>query len=50
MKRIKVGCSMGLVGCKIEDEIQIEDDEDVDQAVREWAFQNFEYWGEVINA
>lgn len=44
---IKVGCSLSLQGCKIEDEIEVEDSssqEEIEEDVREWAFQHFEYW------
>ncbi len=47
MKRINVGCSMGLQGCRIEDTIEVEDEatpDEIEGEVREWAFQHFEYW------
>ncbi len=47
---LKVGCSMGLQGCQIEDEIEIEDgttEEEVEAAAREWALERFEWWVEV---
>lgn len=46
---LKVGCSMPLSGCRIEGEIEIKDAataEEIDQCIREWAFENFEFWGE----
>lgn len=48
MKHIKVGVSMHLQGCKIEDVIEVEDDatqDDIDAEVREWALQYVEWWG-----
>ena len=47
MKKIKVGCSMPLSGCKIADEIEVEDtatQAEIDEAVSEWASDKFEYW------
>ena len=47
--KLKVGCSMGLAGCRIEDEIVVEDDataEDIEDAVREWALGHFEWWSD----
>lgn len=47
MKRIKVGVSLGLQGCEITDEIEIEDDvsaNEVEAEVREWALQHVEWW------
>ena len=47
MKRIAVGISMGLQGCKIEAEIQVEDNaspEEIEDEVREWALQHVEWW------
>ncbi len=44
---IKVGCSMGLQGCQIEDEIAVDDNataEDIEEAVREWALGHFDWW------
>lgn len=53
MRRIKVGISMRLQGCEIEEEIEVEDDateEDIEEQVREWAFGNVEWWHEEIKA
>ncbi len=47
--KIKVGVSMGLQGCKIEDEIDVEDDateEEIEAEAREWAFDHIEWWFE----
>ena len=47
MKKIKVGCSIGIQGCKIEDEIEVDDDatsEEIDLEAREWALSHFEWW------
>ena len=47
--KIKVGCSMPLSGCKIADEIEVEDaatQEEIAEAVSEWASGKFEYWRE----
>lgn len=49
MKQVKVGCSMGLSGCRKEDVLELEDDatdDEIEQAAREWAFGNFEWWYE----
>lgn len=47
MIRIKVGVSIGLQGCKIEDEIEVEDEasvEEVEEVVREWALGHVDWW------
>ena len=47
--KIKVGVSMGLSGCKIEDVIEVEDNataEEVEEAAREWTFNHIEWWYE----
>lgn len=44
---IKVGCALSLQNCKIEDELIVEDgatEEEIEEAVREWAHQYFEWW------
>ncbi len=45
--KLKVGCSMGLTGCRIEDELEIEDGtpaEVIQQLVRDWALEHFDWW------
>lgn len=47
--KIKVGCEMDIVGAKVEDEIEVDDDaapEQIDEEVREWALQHFSWWRE----
>ncbi len=49
MKKIKVGVSIGLSGCKIEDEIEVEDDlslEEIEVTAREWAMDRLDWWFE----
>tara|TARA_R110002126_G_scaffold115903_1_gene254840 strand:+ start:134 stop:286 length:153 start_codon:yes stop_codon:yes gene_type:complete len=49
MKLIKVGCAMGLSGCRKSDEVEVEDDatgEQIKEAAREWAMEQFEWWVE----
>jgi hypothetical protein len=46
---VKVGCSIGLQGCRIEDEIEVDDNatqEDIEQQVKEWAMGHFDYWSD----
>jgi hypothetical protein len=41
---------MRIVGCRIEEIIDVEDDatpSEVDEQVREWAMDRFEYWGDI---
>lgn len=43
---IKVFVSLGLVGCRVEDEIEIEDDLsdlDIEEVVREWKDEQVEW-------
>lgn len=49
MKRLKVGVSMGLQGCKFNAEIEVKDDaseEDIEDQVREWALGHVDWWYE----
>jgi len=49
MREIKVGVSIGLQGCKIEDTIEVEDDateDDIDLQTREWALDHVDWWYE----
>lgn len=49
MKKIRVGCCMNLQGCRVSDEIEVEDDAteaEIDEQVREWALEQFEWWRE----
>lgn len=49
MRKIKVGMSMNLTGCRVEDEIEVEDDatpEQVEEELREWAMGHIDYWSE----
>lgn len=51
MIRVKVSVSVGLVGCKISDELEFEDgtdDEEIEAACKEWAFERIEwnFWKE----
>ena len=51
MRRLKVGIEMGLQGCHVEDEIEVEDDatpDQIDKEVREWAFQHVQWWHEEL--
>lgn len=44
---IKVGVRLGLQGCKIESELEVETDsspEEIEEWVREWALQHVEWW------
>jgi hypothetical protein len=44
---IKVGVSMGLEGCVVEEEIEVEDEAteaQIESEVREWALQHVEWW------
>ena len=46
---IKVGCAMSLSGCRISDEIEVDDNataEEIEAEVREWALARFEWWRE----
>jgi hypothetical protein len=47
--KIKVGCAIPLSGCRISDEIEVEDlatEAEIDEAVLKWALERFEYWWE----
>lgn len=46
---VKAGVSLGLQGCKIEDDLEIEDgstEQEIEEFVREWALQHVEWWHE----
>lgn len=48
-KVLKVGVSMGLQGCRIEAEIEVESNanpEEIDAEVREWALGHIDWWFE----
>lgn len=50
-RRLKVGIRMGLHGCKIEDEIEVAEEaseEEIEQAVSEWALGRVDWWHEEI--
>jgi hypothetical protein len=47
--KIKVGCAMRLQGCKIHDEIEVDQgatEEEIAAQIREWALAEFEWWRE----
>lgn len=46
--KIKAFVSMGLVGCKREEIIEVEEDDDIDEAVREWMFNEIEWSWEKV--
>lgn len=48
MIKIKAFVSMGLVGCKREEIIEVENDDDIDEAVREWMFNEIEWSWEKV--
>lgn len=48
---VRAVVAMGLQGCKIEDEIDIEDgstEEEIETEVRNWALEKVEWWHEII--
>jgi len=52
MRRIKVGCCMGLQGCQSDDVIEVEDESthsDIEQEVRQWALEHFDWWWEELS-
>ncbi len=53
MKKIKVYLTIGLATCRHDDVIEVEDDatqEDIDQAVHEWAHNYIDFGGELADA
>lgn len=53
MRHINVYVSMGLSGCRIEEDIEVEDDateEEIESQVSEWALDKVEWWHEEADA
>lgn len=49
--KVKVGCAMSLVGCVLEDTIELPDDstkEEIEDAVHEYVYEYFDWWYERV--